>query len=72
MPVITKSGRDLHASPLPAPLPTLDASISPQVLAIIDLLIQHQEALASPTVRTVVIQLCGADRVSLKCTHDLA
>jgi hypothetical protein len=68
---ITKRGIDLHASPPPAPLPQLDASISPKVLDMIRMLIRHQQALASPHVKTVVIQIHEGGQASIKATFDL-
>jgi hypothetical protein len=71
MPVITKSGRDPHASPPPAPLPQLDDTMPDQGCSMIAALAQNQAALTSPTIRTVVLYLAADGKVGLKITHDI-
>jgi hypothetical protein len=70
MPVITRSGRDLHAAS-PASLPWLDDSIPPLVRAMIAALIRHQDTIASSATRSVVLQVRG-EKIDLKVTRDLA
>jgi hypothetical protein len=71
MPVITKSGRDLHASPTSVPPPQPDDETLPQGRAMVELLLKHQAALASTQLRTLVIQVSGDGKMALKATFDL-
>jgi hypothetical protein len=71
MPVILKDGRDLHASALSAPLPTLDVSIPPRVLDMIKLLLRHQQVIAEDTCRTIVLTVAPNGRLAMKVTSDM-
>jgi hypothetical protein len=67
-----KRGIDLKSPPPFVPLPRLDDALPPQVRVMIAALVQHQAALSSPDIRTVVLQLHGSCRVGVKITLDIA